>query len=371
ITIMPPPVRGIGTGGGFKMMVEDRRGRGVAVLDAVTQELIAAARQEPGLANVFSVFDIRTPKVYADIDLVRAEMLGVTPERVFETLEVYLGSFYINDFNYLGRIYQVVMQGDGAFRQTERDLGNLKTRSVGGGMVPLSSVASFEDRTGPYRVPRYNLYPAAEIQGTAMPGTSTEQALLLMEQLADRILPDGFAYEWTEIALQERQSGDTGLLLFFAAAVCVFLVLAAQYESWTLPLAVIMIVPMCLLAAVSGLLLRGIDVNILSQIGFVVLIGLAAKNAILIVEFARQREHAGLDPVAAAIEAAHIRMRPILMTSFAFIFGVIPLAIATGAAAEMRQALGTTMFFGMVGVTAFGLIFTPVFYVVARKLARK
>jgi HAE1 family hydrophobic/amphiphilic exporter-1 len=219
-------------------------------------------------------------------------------------------------------------------------------------------------------VPRYNLYPAAEVQGATLPGTSTGTALARMEALAERILPEGFAYEWTELALQERQAGATGMLVFVAAAICVFLVLAAQYESWTLPLAVILIVPMCLLAAVSGLSLRGIDVNILAQIGFVVLIGLAAKNAILIVEFARQRERAGLGRVEAAIEAAQIRMRPILMTSFAFIFGVLPLATATGAAAEMRQALGTAVFFGMLGVTFFGLIFTPVFYIVARKLAR-
>ncbi len=370
ITIMPPPVRGIGTGGGFKMMVEDRRGRGVAALDAVTQEMVAGANQLPGIAGVFSVFNTRTPKIFADIDLVRAEMLGVTPERVFETLEVYLGSRYVNDFNYLGRVFQVRVQADGDFRQSLREVGDLKTRSAGGGMVPLSSVASFGDRTGPYRVPRYNLYPAAEVQGATLPGTSTGQALARMEELAARTLPAGFDYEWTELALQESQAGNTGLLVFVAAAVCVFLVLAAQYESWTLPLAVILIVPMCLLAAVSGLMLRGIDVNILAQIGFVVLIGLAAKNAILIVEFARQRERAGRDRFEAAVEAARIRMRPILMTSFAFIFGVVPLAIATGAGAEMRQALGTAVFFGMLGVTAFGLIFTPVFYVIARRLSR-
>jgi HAE1 family hydrophobic/amphiphilic exporter-1 len=332
--------------------------------------MVAAANQEPGLANVFSVFNTRTPKIYADIDLVRAEILGVTPERVFETLEVYLGSRYVNDFNYLGRIFQVRLQADGQFRQTLRDVGDLRTRSVGGGMVPLSSVASFGDRTGPYRVPRYNLYPAAEVQGSTLPGTSTGTALARMEALAERILPAGFAYEWTELALQERQVGNSGLLIFVAAAVCVFLVLAAQYESWALPLAVILIVPMCLLAAVSGLSLRGIDVNILAQIGFVVLIGLAAKNAILIVEFARQRERGGLDRFQAAVEAARIRMRPILMTSFAFIFGVLPLALATGAGAEMRQALGTAVFFGMLGVTLFGLVFTPVFYVITRRLAR-
>ena len=305
---------------------------------------------------MFSLFNTGTPKIFADIDRVRAEMLGVTPEQVFETLEVYIGSTYVNDFNLLGRTFRVTAQADGPFRQDLRDIANLKTRNAQGDMVPLGSVATFRDITGPYRVPRYNLYPAAEVQGATLPGFSTGYAIAEMERLAAEILPDGFGFEWTELALQEKLAGNTGLLIFVASVVFVFLLLAAQYESWLLPLAVILIVPMCLLAAVSGLLLRGMDVNILAQIGFVVLVGLAAKNAILIVEFASQGEERGLDRFDAATEAARTRLRPILMTSFAFILGVVPLVIATGAGAEMRQSLGTAVFFGMLGVTFFGLL---------------
>ena len=368
ITIPPPPVRGIGTAGGFKMMVQDRRGHGPEALAAAAQDLVAAANQVPGITGVFSLFNTRTPKVYADIDRVRAEMLGVSAGSVFETLEVYVGSAFVNEFNYLGRTYRVIAQADGGFRQEANDLANLKTRNALGEMVPIGSVAEFRDITGPYRVPRYNLYPAAEVQGSVLPGFSTSYALEAMERLAAERLPDGFGYEWTELAYQERSAGGTGLLVFAASIVFVFLVLAAQYESWSLPLAVILIVPMCLLAAVSGLLARGMDVNILAQIGFVVLVGLAAKNAILIVEFARQAEEAGATLVDAVVQAARTRLRPILMTSFAFILGVVPLAIATGAGAEMRQSLGTAVFFGMLGVTAFGLIFTPVFYAAVRRL---
>jgi HAE1 family hydrophobic/amphiphilic exporter-1 len=368
ITIPPPPVRGIGTAGGFKMMVQDKRGRGLDALEAATQELIAAANRTPGLVGVFSLFNTRTPKLYADIDRVRAEMLGVTADKVFQTLEVYLGSAYVNDFNYLGRTYHVTAQADGGFRQDRRDIVNLKTRNQSGQMVPIGSVADFRDVTGPYRVPRYNLYPAAELQGNVLLGYSTGYAIAAMERLAAEHLPDGFGFEWTDLAYQEKLVGNNGLLVFAASVVFVFLVLAAQYESWTLPLAVILIVPMCLLAAVSGLLLRNMDVNILAQVGFVVLVGLAAKNAILIVEFAKQAEDRGDDVMAAAVSAARTRLRPILMTSFAFIFGVVPLAVATGAGAEMRQSLGTAVFFGMLGVTGFGLLFTPVFYTVVRRL---
>ena len=245
---------------------------------------------------------------------------------------------------------------------------NLKTRNTKGQMVPIGSVTRFRDITGPYRVPRYNLFPAAELQGNTLPGYSTGYAIAAMEKLAAERLPDGFGFEWTDLAYQEKLAGHTGLLVFGASIVFVFLVLAAQYESWTLPLSVILIVPMCLLAAVSGLLFRGMDVNILAQVGFVVLVGLAAKNAILIVEFAKQGEDAGGNRFEAAISAARTRLRPILMTSFAFIFGVVPLAVATGAGSEMRQSLGTAVFFGMLGVTFFGLIFTPIFYVVVRGL---
>src|SRR5690606_29488155 len=290
ITIPPPPVRGIGTAGGFKMMVQDRRGRGLATLEAVKDLMVGVANQAPELAQVFSLFNTRTPRIYADIDRVRAEMLGVTPAQVFETLEVYLGSAFVNEFNYLGRTYRVTAQADGGFRQDVRDIAHLKTRNVRGDMVPIGAGAEFRDITGPYRVPRYNLYPAAELQGSASPGYSTGDALAAMERLAAERLPDGFGFEWTELALQEKLAGSNGLLVFIASVVFVFLVLAAQYESWALPLSVVLIVPMCLLAAVTGLLARGLDVNILAQVGFVVLVGLAAKNAILIVEFARQGE---------------------------------------------------------------------------------
>jgi HAE1 family hydrophobic/amphiphilic exporter-1 len=371
ITIPPPPVRGIGNSGGFKMMVQDQRGRGLPALEAATQDLLDAASQIPGLTGLFSLFNTRTPKIYADIDRVRAEMLGVPANRVFETLEVYVGSAFVNEFNLLGRTFRVTAQADGQFRQDIRDIANLKTRNDSGAMVPIGSVASFRDMTGPYRVPRYNLYPAAEVQGNTLPGYSTGYALAEMERLATERLPDGFGFQWTELAYQEKLAGGSGLFVFAASVVFVFLVLAALYESWALPLAVILIVPMCLLAAVSGLTWRGLDVNILAQVGFVVLIGLAAKNAILIVEFAKQGEDQGQSRFDAAVQAARTRLRPILMTSFAFILGVLPLVIATGAGAEMRQSLGTAVFFGMIGVTLFGLVLTPVFYVVTRRFSAR
>jgi HAE1 family hydrophobic/amphiphilic exporter-1 len=320
---------------------------------------------------VFTTFNTRTPKVYADIDRVRAEMLGVNVDDVFTTLEVYLGSQYVNDFNFLGRTYRVTAQADGDFRQDLHAIGQLKTRNANGEMVPLSSVASFRNITGPYRVEHFNIFPAAAVQGGVKPGYSSGYGLAAMERLAQENLPEGYAYSWTEIAYQEKLAGNQTIYIFLASVIFVFLLLSAQYESWSLPFAVILIVPMCLLAAVSGLLLRGMDVNILGQVAFVVLIALAAKNAILIVEFAKQNEERGEDRYQAAMEAARVRLRPILMTSFAFILGVLPLVIATGAGAEMRQSLGTAVFFGMLGVTFFGLIFTPVFYVVMRRFARK
>jgi hydrophobe/amphiphile efflux-1 (HAE1) family protein len=370
ITIKPPPVRGIGTAGGFKMMVQDRRGAGSAALETATQDLTQAANQVPGLTGVFSLFNTKTPTVYADIDREKAEKLGVSPAKVFEALQVYLGSAYVNDFNYLGRTYQVMAQADGQFRNDAADIARLKTRNDSGAMVPIGSVAQFGDVTGAYRVPRYNLYPAAEIQGGTLPGVSSGYALAAMERLASERLPPGFGFAWTDLAYQQEQTGNTAILIFGASVLFVFLVLAAQYESWSLPLSVVLIVPMCLLAAVSGLMLRGMSVDILAQIGFVVLVGLAAKNAILIVEFAKQAEDAGAAARQAAAQAARTRLRPILMTSFAFILGVVPLVIASGAGAEMRQSLGTAVFAGMLGVTLFGLIFTPVFYAVVRRLFR-
>ena len=366
LVIPPPSVPGIGTGGGFKMYIEDRAGRGPRALEQAVGTIIGPANQTPGLVQVFTLFNTATPQVYADIDRTKAEMLGVPITRFFDTLSTYMGSTFVNDFNILGRTYRVTAQADNPFRLSVRDVANLRTRSSSGDMVPLGSVATFQEITGPYRVPRYNLFPAAEVQGATLPGFSTGQAIAAMEKLVAANLPSGFGFEWTEIALQEKIAGNTATVAFSLAVVFVFLLLAAQYESVLLPLAVILIVPMCLFAAISGVLLRGMDNNILSQIGFVVLIGLAAKNAILIVEFARQAEEQGAGRRDAAVQAARTRLRPILMTSFSFILGVVPLVLATGAGAEMRQALGTAVFYGMLGVTLFGLLFTPVFYVLVR-----
>jgi HAE1 family hydrophobic/amphiphilic exporter-1 len=367
--VAPPPVRGIGNSGGWKLYVQDRRGRGIGALEAATNELIQAANQDPSLTRVFTLFNTATPKIYADIDRTRAEILDVPADRVLEALEVFIGSVYINDFNFLGRTYRVTAQADGPYRDDPGDIAKLRARSTTGAMVPLGSVATFRDITGPHRVPRYNLYPATEVIGATAPGVSTGDAIEKVEALAENVLPDGFDIEWTELALQEKLAGDTAIAAFGLAVVFVFLLLAAMYESWLLPLAVILIVPMCLLAALVGIGLRGIESNILVQIGFVVLIALAAKNAILIVEFAKQAEEEGMSRIDAAVEAARVRLRPILMTALAFILGVLPLAIATGAGAEMRRALGTAVFSGMLGVTIFGLLFTPVFYVVCRWIA--
>ncbi len=369
LVIPPPSVPGIGTGGGFKLYVQDRAGRGPRALDRVVGAITGLANQTPGLVQVFTLFNASTPQVFADIDRTKAEMLGVPISRFFDTLSTYMGSTYVNDFNILGRTYRVTAQADNPFRLSTRDVEALRTRSNASEMVPLGAVATFRNITGPYRVPRYNLFPAAEVQGTTTPGFSTGQAIASMENILAKNLPSGFGFEWTEIALQEKVAGNTAVIAFSFAVVFVFLLLAAQYESVLLPLAVILIVPMCLLAAVSGVLLRGMDNNILTQIGFVVLIGLAAKNAILIVEFARQAEEGGASRWDAAVQAARTRLRPILMTSLAFILGVVPLVIATGAGAELRQALGTAVFFGMLGVTLFGLVFTPVFYVLVRWIA--
>ena len=296
-------------------------------------------------------------------------VLGVAPSSIFETLQVYLGSAFINEFNLLGRTYRVTAQADAPYRDQASDIAALYTRSSNGAMVPLGSVASFSDTTGPYRVTRYNLAPAVAVDGDTAPGFSTGQSLTTMETVAADNLPAGYDTEWTGIAYQQDTAGNTAIYVFALAVVLVFLVLAAQYESLVMPLAIILIVPMCLLAAMVGVNLRGMDNNVLTQIGLIVLIALAAKNAILIVEFARQGEQRdGLSPVDAAVQAARTRLRPILMTSFAFILGAVPLVIATGAGAELRQALGTAVCFGMLGVTGFGLVFTPTFYVVCRAL---
>ncbi|MFZ1431094.1 MAG: multidrug efflux RND transporter permease subunit, partial [Geminicoccaceae bacterium] len=371
LTIPPPPVQGLGSAGGFKMMLQDQAGVGSDALARAAQALVGAANKDPAIAGAFTLFSTRSPSVWADIDRVKAQMVGLTPTDVFAALQVYLGSQYVNDFNYLGRTFQVIAQADGAFRQNAGDISRLKARNASGEMVPVGTVAQLRPETAPYRVPRYNLFPAAEVQGVAAPGVATGSALQRMEELAHDILPRGVGFEWTELAFQQQQHGTSTLLVFGAAALFVFLVLAAQYESWKLPLAVVLIVPMCLLAAVSGLSLRGLPIDVLAQIGFVVLVGLAAKNAILIVEFARQAEDEGETAAEAAVRAARTRLRPILMTSFAFVLGVAPLVVATGAGAEMRQSLGTAVFFGMLGVTVFGLLFTPVFYTVVRQLGRR
>ncbi len=367
ITVPPPPVQGLGSAGGFKMMLEDRAGLGSRALVQAANALVVEANKDPDFSGAFTLFNAGSPSIYADIDRVKAEKVGLTPTDVFSTLQVYLGSQYVNDFNYLGRTYQVVVQSDGVFRRGPDDIARLKTRNGLGEMVPVGTVAQLRDNTIPYRVPRYNLYPAAEVQGVVAPGVATGTGLHRMEELAKKVLPQGIGFEWTELAYQQQERGTPTLLVFGAAALFVFLVLVAQYESWKLPLAIVLIVPMCLLASVTGLLVRGMPIDILAQIGFVVLVGLAAKNAILIVEFARQKEDEGVAAGEAAVHAARTRLRPILMTSFAFILGVAPLAVASGAGAEMRQSLGTAVLFGMLGVTAFGLLFTPAFYTVVRR----
>jgi hydrophobic/amphiphilic exporter-1 (mainly G- bacteria), HAE1 family len=363
LVIEPPAVPGIGTGGGLKGYVQDRGGRGLQALEGAAWVVAGSAGQTPGFQQAFTLYNTRTPQIFADIDRTKSELLGVPIGRVFESLSVYMGSAFVNDFNVLGRTYRVTAQADNPYRTDLRDVANLKTRNTSGEMVPIGAVANFSDITGAYRVPRYNLYPAAEVQMALSRGYSSGQGIAAVEKIAKERLPDGFGFEWTEIALQEKIAGSTAILAFGLAVVFVYLLLAALYESWILPFAVILIVPMCILAAMIGVRLQGLDRNILVEIGLVVLVGLAAKNAILIVEFAKQAEDEGA--------AAKTRLRPILMTSLAFILGVVPLVWATGAGSEMRQSLGIAVFSGMIGVTFFGLLFTPVFYVACRWLGEK
>jgi len=371
LVIQPPPVAGIGNAGGVRMMVEDRAARGSQALLEATTAMVTKASQTPGLTQVFTLFENSTPQIYLDIDRTKAQMLGVNVADVFGALQVYIGSAYVNDFNLLGRTFRVTAQADALYRREPSDILKIRVRNGSGETVPLGSFTTVRNIAGPYRVPRYNLYPAAELDATAVPGYSQGQAIDALQKIAAETLPDGFGYEWTTLAFQQIRAGSTALFAFALAVVFVFLVLAAQFESLTLPLAVILIVPMCLVASISGVIIRGQDNNILTQVGFIVLIGLAAKNAILIVEFAKQLEDQGRDRWTAAVEAARLRLRPILMTSFAFIFGVMPLVWAIGAGAELRQTLGTAVFAGMIGVTAFGLVFTPIFYVVCRWIAQK
>jgi multidrug efflux pump subunit AcrB len=371
IVIPPPPVRGLGTAGGFKMMVQDRSGVGLLALEATANELVAEANQQPGLTRVFTTFSTNTPQLYAQVDRTKAKKLNVPLTNIFDTLQIYLGSIYVNDFNLFGRTYRVTAQAEGPFRNEPEDITKLRTRSASGAAVPLGSLIDVRRVTGPDRVVRYNLFPSVDINGDTIPGFSSGQAIDAMEELANKILPQGMGFEWTDLAYQQVTAGNTAIFIFPLCVVFVFLILSALYESWSLPLAIILIVPMCLLSAIAGVWLRGMDNNILTQIGFVVLVGLACKNAILVVEFAKDRQEEGKNRFEAAVEAGRIRLRPILMTSFAFILGVVPLLIATGAGAEMRQALGTSVFSGMLGVTFFGLLLTPIFYVVIRGLTER
>ncbi|WP_038163489.1 efflux RND transporter permease subunit [Verrucomicrobium sp. BvORR106] len=367
----PPPVNGLGTTGGFKFYVEDRAGLGYDELYNATQALIAKANQTPGLAGLFTSFTINNPQLQADVDRAKAKQQGVPLANIFETMQINLGSLYVNDFNRFGRTYQVVAQADAEFRTNADDILRLKTRNAKGEMVPLGSLVTVTETYGPDRAMRYNGYPAAEISGMPGPGFSSGQAEAIMEKLAAETLPKGLALDWTELTYQKILAGNTGMLVFPISIVLVFLVLAAQYESFRLPFAVLLIVPMALLSAMAGVWFTKGDNNIFTQIGLIVLIGLAAKNAILIVEFAVKLREEGKGIVEAALEASRLRLRPILMTSIAFIAGVFPLVVATGAGAEMRQAMGVAVFAGMIGVTVFGLFLTPIFYVVLEKLGVK
>ena len=369
--VPPPPVQGLGTTGGFKLYIQDRAAHGYDELARVTAEVLSKARQQPQLNPyaTYSTFQNSVPQLFADVDRVKAKQQGVPLSSVFDTLQAYLGSVYINDFNRFGRTYRVYAQAEARFRSKPEDIANLKTRNLNGDMVPMGAIADVRFEAGPDRVSHYNVYLASDINGQGAPGVSSGQATAAMERVLNETLPNGFGYEWTDLTFQQKSAGNTALLVFPICVMLVFLILSAQYESWGLPLVVILIVPMCLLSAMVGVWLKHSDNNVLTQIGFIVLVGLACKNAILIVEFARERVEHGMAPVAAAVEACRLRLRPILMTSFAFIMGVVPLVIASGAGSEMRQAIGIAVFSGMLGVTLFGLFLTPVFFVTVESLS--
>lgn len=370
IAIPPPSIRGVGNSGGFKMQLMDVESPDMRRVLGLAYQMMGAANQMEGLTGVFTTFSASSPQFYLNIDRDKARALNVPIPNIFETLSINLGTSYVNDFNAFGRVYQVRVQADQQYRLDRADILGLKVRSATGALVPLGTLVEIRDTSGPTLVQRYNMYVSVPLQGNAAPGFSTGSALDKMEALAKQMLPAGTTFEWTELAFQERATGNTAVFIFALSVVFVFLALAAQYESWVLPLAIILIVPLAVLAALIGVSLRGMDNNILTQIGLIVLIGLAAKNAILIVEFARQAQREGKTAVEAAVEATRLRLRPILMTAFAFIFGVVPLVIATGPGAEMRQSLGTAVFSGMLGVTLFGLFLTPVFFVALRSAGR-
>ncbi len=364
-----PPVDGLGTAGGFKIVIEDRGDNGLAALQEVGQNTVDEANATHGLAGVFTSFRADTPWLYLDIDRTEAKTMGVSMAEVFNTLQVYFGSLYVNDFNRFGRTWQVNVQADAKFRMKTEDLQRLKVPNAQKKMVPLVAFASVRETSGPVMLNRYNLYPAALINANAGPGTSSGTAIDLLERVSQKNLAPSMRAEWTELALLQLKAGNTAMYAFILAVVLVFLVLAAQYESWSLPLAVILVVPMCLLCSIAGVIFARMDINIFTQIGFVVLVGLACKNAILIVEFARSRHEAGIDRLQATLDACKLRLRPIIMTSLAFIIGVVPLVIGEGAGAEMRRTLGTAVFAGMLGVTLFGIFLTPVFFYVIQWLA--
>ncbi len=362
-----PPVDGLGTAGGFKIVLEDRGDLGSRELESVANSIVANSMEAPhssALTALFTSFRANTPWLSLDIDRDQAKLAGVSIAELFNTLQVYLGSLYINDFNLFGRTWQVNVQGEASFRKQIADLTALRVRNAGGGMVPIGSVASVKDVSGPVMIIRYNMYPSATINLNPAPGTSSGQAITAMEDLVAQELPQAMRSDWTELALLQLQTGTRAMFAFTLAVVLVFLVLAAQYESWSLPLAVILVVPLCLLCSIVGVNLAHMDINIFTQVGFIVLVGLACKNAILIVEFAKSQREAGSSAKAATLEACELRLRPIMMTSFAFILGVVPLMVSAGAGAEMRQTLGTAVFSGMLGVTLFGIFLTPVFYYV-------
>jgi hydrophobe/amphiphile efflux-1 (HAE1) family protein len=371
IAIPPPAIAGIGNGGGFKMQLMDLEGSDMRRVLGAAYQLMGAASQTPGLSGVFTTFSASSPQYFLDIDRDKARVLNVPIPNIFDALSVNLGTAYVNDFNAFGRVYQVRAQADEQYRGDRDSILALKVRSATGALVPMGTLVEIRDTSGPSLVQHYNMYVSVPVQGNPAPGFSSGSALDTMETLARSVLPPGATFEWTELAFQEKNTGNTAIYIFALSVIFVFLALAAQYESWVLPFSIILIVPLAILAALIGVHLRGLDNNILTQIGLIVLIGLAAKNAILIVEFARQAQDEGKSAVEAAIEASRLRLRPILMTAFAFIFGVVPLMIATGPGAEMRQSLGTAVFSGMLGVTLFGLFLTPVFYVVLRSRHKK
>jgi multidrug efflux pump len=367
----PPPVLGLGTTGGFKLQIEDRANFGYERLFSETQKVVGQAWMTPELTNVFSFFQVNVPQIEINIDRDKAKIHGIAISDIFDTLQAYMGTVYVNDVNMFGRTYQVNVQADEQFRADEAELERLKVRNKQGEMVPLASFVNISHGAGPNRITKYNGYPAADLNGQAKPGFSSGQAEAAITKILDESLPHGMVYEWTDLKFQQILAGNTAIYVFPLVVLLVFLVLAAQYESWSLPMAIILIVPTVLFSAMTGVILWGLDNNIFTQIGFIVLVGLAAKNAILIVEFAKDKQDQGYELLAATLEASKLRLRPILMTSLAFIMGVVPLVLSTGAGAEMREAMGVAVFSGMIGVTVFGLFLTPMFYVVVRKLFSK